>query len=532
MATIVKVPYLGTAEEDVLLSEWVVAEGSAFRKGDTLAVVETLKASFEVEAESEGVLLRHLVNAGTRVALQAPIGVAGAADEALDENELARMVEEQAPGPGSDATELQPQDSAARSRAASTPTGEATAAPAARRMAAERGIDLASIQGTGPEGLVRVEDVERAVAGGGPRVSADGRVDASFLDHVRANAGTFGALDSDFKVALYRAHGARIGEGATIGPGALLLVDHLELGAGAFFGAGTRVEAKELVAGELLHLGARCRVRCTRLEIGDNAFFADDVEVGGGGAFDPEAELVVGSHGFVGEHVHLNPCRRLQIGDEVVVSRGAVVMTHSFGGSILAGYPNRFAGVRLGERSQVGIQASLFPGTEMGAGSILLSGSALVSSVPAGKLYGGVPATELKDAAKTPDDEGFVSLARELVREFERQMRLRGRETTLVDEGGELSLSIANAGAVHRLRFRADGALAEPAETLAEEVRVHPRLADDAWESQPADVVAIDLAVPRIRGVQGPLADAFREFLRKRGVRLRPRSWTYRGGWL
>lgn len=56
--------------------------------------------------------------------------------------------------------------------------------------------------------------------------------------------------------------------------------------------------------------------------------------------------------------------------------------------------------------------------------------------------------------------------------------------------------------------------------------------AGTAFESLHPELTGIDLGGARIRGPMGPLASAFREFLRKRGVRLHPRTWTYPGGWL
>ena len=531
MTSLLQVPYLGTAEEDVQLTEWLVAEGQDFEKGQTLAVVETLKASFEVEAEAAGTLLRHLANEGTRVRTNAPLGVVGARGEAVDEAELAKLLEVGAePSP-----EVEEDTAAPAPREGEPPTagsGKTYAAPSARRIARELGVDLGSVKGTGRSGLILRADVEAAAAAGtGASGEGAGRVEAEFLAHVRREGEAFAALSSDFKIALYRRHGAAIGRDAVLGPGAVILAEHLVLGDGAHIGAGVRIEASRFEAGPLLHVGARSAFRCRSVLLGENAFFAEDVEVGGGGAMDPEAELVVGSHGFVGEHVHLNPCRPLRLGDEVVISRNAVIMTHSFGGSTLQGYPNRFAGVSIGDGSQVGIGATLFPGVEMGAGSILLSGSSLVSSVPSGRLYGGVPATDLKAAARPLGPAELVERAREVVREFARQLSLRGHGVETEETDGQLVISVSCENVVHRLRFAAE--LPGPSgETVAEELVVGARASEEAWSDAPPELVAIDLSVPRIKGVQGPLSDAFREFLRKRGVRLHPRTWTYPGGWL
>lgn len=535
MIEILKVPYLGTAEDDVLVAEWFVQEGESFRKGQIVAAVETLKAAFEVEAEADGVLLRRLVEEGARAALQAPLALFAAPGVEVDDAAIdAAAAEVAAAADGQAEAPAEPASSDGGAPAAPAQTGgDAPAAPAARRLARERGIDLGQVRGTGPAGLIRVEDVEAF----SPAASAlaDGTLDPAFLAHLRADRAAFAALGSDFKVALYRRHGALLGDGAHLAPGAVLLVDKLVLGAGAYFGPNTTVEAAELHAGDLLHFGRDCRVRCTKIECGDNAFFTDDIEIGGGGAMEPEAELVVGSHGFVGEHVHLNPCRRLELGDEVVVSRNAVVMTHSFGGSILKGYPNRFAGVRVGSYAQIGIQATLFPGVEMGEGSILLSGSSLVSSVPPGRLYGGVPAKDLKGAHDSLDAENFARIAADLVAEFARQLGLRGFEVSDGADGADATVAVKHKGQVHVLRLvLGDAVPAALSAAVAEEVHVYAACGDAAWDAAP-DVV-IDLggggSVPRIRGSQGPLADAFREFLRKRGVRLEPRTWAYKGGWL
>ncbi len=531
MTSLLKVPYLGTAEDDVLLAEWFVGEGDAFRKGEAIAVVETLKATFEVEAEADGVLHRQIVEEGTRVPLQAALGVIGAPGEAADDAAIEALMVEAAASQEV-VEDIEPAEPAQASTVSASGGSDAPVAPAARRVASELGVDLSTVRGTGPNGLVRVEDVEAAAAGGGAGATVvDGNVDPAFLDHIRADRAAFAALASDFKVALYRKHGAILGNGTHIAPGAMLLVDKLVTGDDAFFGPDTSVEARSLQAGDLLHFGRNCAVRCTKIVCGDNAFFTDDIEIGGGGALEPEAELIVGSHGFVGEHVHLNPCRRLEIGDEVVISRNAVVMTHSFGGSILKGYPNRFSGVRIGSFSQVGILATLFPGVEMGEGSILLSGSSLVSSMPAGRMFGGVPAVDMKSAAQALSDEAFAGIARELVWEFGRQLRLRGREVTTAESENEIVQTVANDGQRHVLRFGMT-ALADYSDAVAEEVRAITNLDDAAWDAAPSDVVTIDLATPRIQGLAGPLASAFREFLRKRGVRLRPRSWAYKGGWL
>lgn len=541
MAKLQHLPHLGTAEDDVLFVEWLVAPGEVVRAGLAIATVETLKAAFEVEAEHDGVLLRQLCAAGERVPVSAPIAVVGAAGEACDDAEVDTLRAAERPAAAAASAPAIEPVVAPRPFAA----GEAPVAPAARRRAAELGVNIAVVRGGGPDGLVRVVDVEacHAARAGSPvppsgaataRCGFTGRLDPEFVAQLRRDRDAFAALASDFKLLLYRRAGAEIGADCKLAAGAVLIADKLVLGDGAFVGRDTVVEVTDLHAGPLLHFGARCRIRCTRARFGDNAFFADDVEIGGGGAIDPEAELLVGSHGFVGEHVHLNPCRTLRIGDEVVVSRSACVMTHSFGPSWLRGYPSRFAGVTIGAGAQIGIGAVLFPGVEVGAGAVVLSGSSVVTAVPPGRLFGGVPATDQKAAAVQLSAEDVAQRAGVLVTEFARQLALRGFTVTTHDGGGGgvQTVAVAHQDGAHVLEFAPRAAFGPMPTACVERVLVAVVFADDLFASAPANATAIALDPPRVRGPLGPLASAFREFLRKRGVRLHPRTWAYTGGWL
>ena len=536
------VPYLGTAEKEVILVDWLVPEGDSFAKGQPLCVVETLKASFEIEAEKAGILFRHMVDEGERLVLQTPLAVFGDEGEAFDEASLARLQaafekELNEKGGGADSLGEAKGDSRSASKGASRPEskgGRAQAAPAARRKARELGIDLDSLRGTGPQGLIRMEDVLAATKNESPKfdseLKSDGFLDPSFLEFLRAEGEQFSQLSSEFRLALYRKYGAKIGPSAFLGKGAWILAERLVLGRGFRLGAGGKIEAQDFVCGDLVQFGPRLRLRCRKVRMGSNAYFAPDVEIGGGGAMDPEAELRLGSHGFVGEHVHLNPCRPLIIGDEVVLSRQASLMTHSFGLDVFEGYPNRFAGIRIEDCCQIGISCTLFPGVAMGRGSILLSGSSLVTDVPEGRLFGGVPAKDMKAARRDLNSEAKIGLARGLLEEFVRQLQLRGLDCSWEED----SLLCEVEGRQHRLLFVPELSQipAERLQSAAEWILVSMDVAEQAWEGTPSEGILVDLGNKRIKGVLGPLAASFREFLRKRGVRLEPRSWTYEGGWL
>jgi pyruvate dehydrogenase E2 component (dihydrolipoyllysine-residue acetyltransferase) len=165
MASEVKLPRLGQGMESGTIVRWLKAEGDEVTKGEPLYELDTDKVTQEVEAEASGVLLRIAIAEG-EVPVGETIAVIGKEGEALPEPAVAESsAEEGSRAPARDAERE-------RGRAASAPTeppvtaprpnGRVKASPLARRIARERGIDLASIAGTGPEGRIVAEDVERA----------------------------------------------------------------------------------------------------------------------------------------------------------------------------------------------------------------------------------------------------------------------------------------------------------------------------------------------------------------------------------
>jgi pyruvate dehydrogenase E2 component (dihydrolipoamide acetyltransferase) len=182
MANEVKLPRLGQGMEAGTIVKWLKSEGETVEKGEPLYELDTDKVTQEVEADFSGVLLKIAVSEG-EVEVGKTIAFIGekgeeveapAAEKPTPDGAAAREVgedeqEEGAPGAARAAER-------ARGREASAPADEQVtqvterredgarvkASPLARRIARERGIDLAGLTGTGPEGRVVAEDVERA----------------------------------------------------------------------------------------------------------------------------------------------------------------------------------------------------------------------------------------------------------------------------------------------------------------------------------------------------------------------------------
>ncbi|MDX2707586.1 dihydrolipoamide acetyltransferase family protein [Streptomyces sp. PA03-6a] len=166
MAELLRMPEIAANTAEAILESWNVGVNTPYAAGDSIVTVETEKAVVDVEAESDGVLLRLLVDAGTTVPVGTPIAVWGSPHEpasAVDEL-VASLGGGQAPVTASAA-------SAPPGAVAPAPTGAAGdggerlfASPLARRLARELGVDLNAVAGSGPRGRIRRTDVEAAAA--------------------------------------------------------------------------------------------------------------------------------------------------------------------------------------------------------------------------------------------------------------------------------------------------------------------------------------------------------------------------------
>ena len=217
MATKVFMEALSPTMEEGRLVKWLKNEGDAVKNGDTLAEVETDKAIMELVARGDGVLRKRLINEGEAKPVGTLIGVIATADENIDalvsgagggpggaapaaaaatnqsetpaasptpqtatqsQGEASTPPQEkagaQATAPAQGGQQQPPAASSAQAQAQPTSTngGQVRSSPLARRMATEKGVDLSSIQGSGPGGRIIKRDLEGARAAQGGQAPA------------------------------------------------------------------------------------------------------------------------------------------------------------------------------------------------------------------------------------------------------------------------------------------------------------------------------------------------------------------------
>ena len=186
MATNILMPALSPTMTEGTLARWLKKEGEAIKAGDVIAEIETDKATMEVEAVDEGVLGKILIEDGTaNVAVNAPIAVLIDAGESVPEQAPAAPAPKPAADRGAPPAAAPASAEAAEPAAKLTPEavdgkasagpvvnghggdgGRLFASPLARRMAAQAGIALSGLKGSGPNGRIVRADIEAARTGG------------------------------------------------------------------------------------------------------------------------------------------------------------------------------------------------------------------------------------------------------------------------------------------------------------------------------------------------------------------------------
>ena len=169
MATIIDMPKLSDTMTTGTLVKWLKKEGDSVANGDMIAEIETDKATMEVECFDDGILLKCYCNAGDEVAVGDPIAAVGEAGEKAPESKSSSpdAKKDTAGEPPAKDEELSPESSPTPEPAQESSAGgkRIKASPLAKKIAADKSIDLTTIKGSGPGGRIVKDDVINAKPG-------------------------------------------------------------------------------------------------------------------------------------------------------------------------------------------------------------------------------------------------------------------------------------------------------------------------------------------------------------------------------
>jgi pyruvate dehydrogenase E2 component (dihydrolipoamide acetyltransferase) len=157
LATEIIMPALSPAQETGILIEWFKEEGDLIEKGEPLMEVETDKSNVEVEATTTGILANITVNLGDEIPVGKVIALILADGESAPESNKENSSTESKVS--EDTAQLQTTISNPLDQSANLPTNKIVTSPKVRQYATKKGIDLSFIKGSGPNGVILMEDV-------------------------------------------------------------------------------------------------------------------------------------------------------------------------------------------------------------------------------------------------------------------------------------------------------------------------------------------------------------------------------------
>jgi acetyltransferase-like isoleucine patch superfamily enzyme/glycine cleavage system H lipoate-binding protein len=512
--------------EFALLAEWLVEDRAEVEQGQPVCVVETTKATVEVEAPGAGTIVQ-LYEDGVEVELGKTIAyVAENAEELASVEAGAERKEATKAKPG-------PTDRKATRKAV--------------ELAERHGVDLAAID---KRGFITEKDVEELIA----RQTAEaapaarpllagistegvtlpasfdldesvGTLDPAFVESLRADPDAFRALSSEEKCSALRENGAEVGQDVVLGDGTLVVAPRIVIEDGVQLGPSATVRCEEIVAiGALTQFGPNLELLCRRAFVGGGVWAGRSVRFGGGGHRDPWAVLTVGDLAFVGDEAFVNVCRPVLIGREVFLTMRSLIVTHNIGHSVLEGFENRFAPVVLEDRSQVGLGTVVYAGCRVGADAIVASNSYVTSDIPPGAFAIGVPAKVTGSASHKVSRARQEELGRRMIDDLHELLALRGHSVSAISDGDPRGFEVEGVRVLFAPTFRGAQGLADGAEETV--VLTLEARGDDF----PQGAAVLDLLGRRVYGDGGVVLDSVREFCRKRGIRFEPGPWRYRGG--
>ena len=200
MSKTIQMPALSPTMEEGTLAKWLVKEGDTVSSGDLLAEIETDKATMEFEAVDEGVIAKILVSEGTE-GVKVGTVIAIIAEEGEDVATVAASGGEAAPKAAAAPAKAEAEAPAAAPKAADAPAaaapaeGRVKASPLARRLAQDKGIDLAAVTGSGPNGRIVKGDLDGAKADTAKSAAAPAAAPAEKTPAAPAPAAPTGAQD-------------------------------------------------------------------------------------------------------------------------------------------------------------------------------------------------------------------------------------------------------------------------------------------------------------------------------------------------
>ena len=337
----------------------------------------------------------------------------------------------------------------------------------------------------------------------------------------------YGLWPSFIKVLLYRLKGYRIGKNVSIGLGAVVLGERVEIGEGTSIGFLTIVRGKEIRLGPFVQIGAMTFLDTPYIDIGEGTKINEQVFVGGLQSAD--SRFKVGRNCQIMQLSFINPARSITIGDDTGIGGHCLIFGHSSFQNQFEGYAADFAPIEIGSGAGLAWRVFVLPGAKIGDGALIGGNSVVSGTIPANSMAVGFPARIVGKPPVFPkkvSDEEKVEMFGKIVSEMIEYFSGSGLECE--QNGRRYKISRPKAGwfaAKHSWRMQvADGNVRETLRNLdLTQLDVFLSLfeiPEDARELLLSkNVMWIDVANKEQSRNSNDLGDEVSNFLKRFGVR-------------
>jgi len=364
------VPMVNINDEYVRVVEVFFNNGDKVQKGDLLAEIESTKASQELFAEDNGIILLK-AQSGDELRVGQPLALLFESDSEYHDYLVSQS---------------------------NTDTNDAQE----NVLATKKAIDLAKrlsvdIKNIKPQGrIIKGKDVLNFFE------AASIKEQLSRFDFPKAGFLSNKNLEEQFefikqmnqkeKIDFYIKSGAKVGKDIILGKGVVIVADQIVIEDNARILENTTIRAKRVFIGKNALIGEGVSVNIKDFFLGKNSLVGDSSFLGGGDAFGPAAGIFIADNCFVGRESLLDAGDGIYMLEHSCLSPRVMAFTHSHWQDYLKGYSPSFGKIIIGKDSHTGAGALIAPGTQIGEGAFVMANSLVAKDIPAFEIWGGVPA--------------------------------------------------------------------------------------------------------------------------------------------
>jgi acetyltransferase-like isoleucine patch superfamily enzyme len=474
----------GVNDNNATIVEWVFNESDSVHKGDVIVTLETTKSAFDVETPVDGFLIP-LYSEGDEIGSGKPIF--------LIVKDIGKINQAK--------KEFKDMYSHEKSNTDHRITKKAKLKAQEHNILLEDLFDIF-------EGIIREKDVDNFLLQSDkddPLIDEKegvGLMDSKFLEKLTSDK-LFVTLSSDEKIAIYRENGAVIEQGVFIGNRSIIISDYIHLMRNSQIGSDCYIRAKNFSLGIMSSVGNKSNIVANKIKIGDVCTLGHNIMVTGG--FSKNAILVIGDNSLISSHCLLDAGEGIYIGNEVGISPHVKLYTHNHWQSELEGYHSNFGPITIKNKVYITGDCLIVPGVTIEDGATILANSTVISDVQSRSQMSGNPARIVGRIQSELTFEKKERIVIRLIKDMKRHCK------------SEWSINQDNIIYMHKFSqgYKTKGKLIITLNT------------PDKVNEKDLNCILFDLKSLTVHGVQDEVSDKVRNFLRRRGIRLKPIYWRY-----